>query len=170
MLNDLLSLERIEQGQVVCASVEVDVVHLCIELIEELRSSARAGQTIDYDHQGQDRIVSLDRQMLSNVIINLVTNAIKYSPDGKNVELRTSRAAGQLIISVRDQGIGIPAEDQQHLYERFFRGSNATTIQGTGLGLNLVRRYLDLMQGSIHFTSRPGSTEFTVELPQHLTT
>lgn len=170
MLNDLLSLERIEQGQVVCASVEVDVVHLCIELIEELRSLARAGQTIDYDHQGQDRIVSLDRQMLSNVIINLVTNAIKYSPDGKNVELRTSIAAGQLIISVRDQGIGIPAEDQQHLFERFFRGSNATTIQGTGLGLNLVRRYLDLMQGSIHFTSRPGSTEFTVELPQHLTT
>ncbi len=169
MLNEFLSLERIEQGQVECTPVELDIVHLCIEMIEELRTLAKAGQTIDYDHEGGERNATLDRQMLSNVISNLVTNAVKYSPEGKHVELRTTIADGRLIITVRDEGIGIPAEDQQHLFERFFRGGNATTIQGTGLGLNIVKRYLDLMNGSIRFTSIPGNTLFTVELPQHLT-
>lgn len=169
MLNEFLSLERIEQGQVECAPVELDIVHLSIEMIEELRAMARNGQAIDYDHQGDERTVTLDRQMLSNVMTNLVTNALKYSPEGRRVELRSAIANGRLTITVNDEGMGIPAEDQQHLFERFFRGSNATTIQGTGLGLNIVKRYLELMKGSIHFTSRPGSTTFTVELPQHLT-
>lgn len=169
MLNEFLSLERIEQGQVVCTPVELDIVHLCIEMIEELRTLAKSGQAIDYDHEGGERSATLDRQMLSNVISNLVTNAVKYSPEGKQVELRTSIAGGRLTITVKDEGMGIPAEDQQHLFERFFRGSNATTIQGTGLGLNIVKRYLELMNGTIRFESAPGNTVFTVELPQHLT-
>lgn len=168
MLNDFLSLERIEQGHVVCAPVGLDIVHVCIELIEELRAQTKPGQSIDYDHTGEARTVTLDRQMLSNVITNLVTNAIKYSPEGKQVVLHTWVEADRLRISVEDQGMGIPAEDQQHLFERFFRGSNATTIQGTGLGLNLVKRYLELMKGTIDFASTPGRTVFTVELPQHL--
>jgi PAS domain S-box-containing protein len=168
MLNEFLSLERIEQGQVVCTPVELDIVHLCIEMIEELRTLAKSGQAIDYDHEGGERTATLDRQMLSNVISNLVTNAVKYSPEGKQVELRTTITDGKLTIMVHDEGMGIPAEDQQHLFERFFRGSNATTIQGTGLGLNIVKRYLELMNGTIRFTSVPGKTLFTVELPQHL--
>ena len=71
---------------------------------------------------------------------------------------------------MKDGGIGIPKDDQEHLFERFFRGGNVTNIQGTGLGLNIVKRYLDLMQGTIHFTSEPGNTVFTVDLPQHLST
>jgi PAS domain S-box-containing protein len=168
MLNDFLSLEKIEQGQVVCTPQEFDIVHFCIEMIEELRSLAKSGQTIDYDHEGTDRNVTLDRQMLSNVITNLVTNAMKYSPEGKCAVLRTSIAKGKLVIRVQDEGIGIPVEDQAHLFERFFRGSNTTNIQGTGLGLNLVQRYLGLMGGNIRFTSAPGNTVFTITLPQHI--
>lgn len=168
MLNDFLSLEKIEQGQVVCTPQEFDVVHFCIEMIEELRSLAKPGQTIEYDHDGLERTVTLDRQMMSNVITNLVTNAMKYSPEGRSVKLRTSLANGTLIITIKDEGIGIPREDQEHLFERFFRGSNTTNIQGTGLGLNLVQRYLGLMRGTIAFTSAPGDTVFTITLPQHL--
>jgi len=168
MLNEFLSLERIEQGDIPCQPTEFDVVHLCIEMIEELRAHTKSGQRIDYEHEGADRIVTLDRQMLSNVITNLVTNAVKYSPKGKHVQLHTGIADGRLRITVSDEGIGIPVEDQQHLFERFFRGSNAVTIQGTGLGLNLVKRYLDLMHGSISFISAPGHTLFTVDLPRTL--
>ncbi len=168
MLNEFLSLERIEQGEVLCQPAELDVVHLSIELMEELRALTKSGQVIDYDHEGVERNVTLDRQMLSNVITNLVTNAVKYSPEGKRIALRTRIDADRLFVTVSDQGMGIPEEDQQHLFDRFFRGSNATTIQGTGLGLNLVRRYLELMQGSIRFTSAPHDTVFHVELPQHL--
>lgn len=170
MLNEFLSLERIEQGLVVCQPVEIDVVHLCIELIEELRALTKSGQTINFDHLGGERMVTHDRQMLSNVITNLVTNAVKYSPEGKRITLHTAIVEGRLHITSSDEGIGIPAEDQQHLFELFFRGSNATTIQGTGLGLNLVKRYLDGMKGTITFSSKPGHTVFNVELPQHLST
>lgn len=170
MLNDFLSLERIEQGDVVCQPVDLDVVHFSIELIEDLRSLTKVGQTITYDHAGSERNATLDRQMLSNIFTNLVTNAVKYSPEGKSIHVRTSIDGGRFGIEVADEGIGIPDEDQEHLFERFFRGSNATTVQGTGLGLNLVKRYLDLMHGTIAFTSRPGATTFTVQLPQHLPT
>ncbi len=170
MLNEFLSLEKIDQGLVVCAPEEFDVVHLCIEMLEELRPMAKAGQSIDYDHSGMERTVTLDNRMLSNLLSNLVTNALKYSPEGEQVLLHTAIEAGHLTITVKDRGIGIPEEDQQHLFERFFRGGNATNIQGTGLGLNIVARYLDLMQGSIRFNSIPGNTVFTVELPQHLRT
>ena len=168
MLNEFLSLEKIEQGQVNCVPADIDIFHLCIELIEELRPLATAGQAIDYDHQGGERNVTSDRQMLSNVIANLVTNAVKYSPEGKRVRLRSAIADGRLSITVEDEGMGIPSEDQPHLFERFFRGRNATTIQGTGLGLNIVKRYLDLLGGTITFVSKPGRTVFAIVLPQHL--
>lgn len=165
MLNEFLSLERIEQGIVEVKPAEIDVVHQCIEQIEELRGLAKPGQSIDYDHEGAERMVTTDPQMLGHVITNLVSNAVKYSPAGTPVLLRTHIADGRLVITVTDQGVGIPAEDQQHLFDRFFRGSNVMTIQGTGLGLNIVKRYLDLLGGSITFTSEPGRTMFTVQLP-----
>ncbi|MFZ1688515.1 MAG: PAS domain-containing sensor histidine kinase [Flavobacteriales bacterium] len=168
MLNEFLSLEKIDQGQVVCTPAELDIVHLCIEMIEELRLLAKRGQSIDYDHDGSERTVTLDSQMLGHVISNLVTNAVKYSPEDTRVQLRTSIGGGRLLITVKDHGIGIPKEDQQHLFERFFRGANVANIQGTGLGLNIIKRYLDLMDGSIRFKSVPGDTVFTVELPHHL--
>jgi signal transduction histidine kinase len=106
--------------------------------------------------------------MLSNVIANLITNALKYSEPGGRAEVRTRIADGRLFITIKDNGIGIPAEDQAHLFDRFFRGANVSHIQGTGLGLNIVKRYLDLMRGTIEFTSAPGNTVFSVQLPQHL--
>ena len=168
MLNEFLSLERIEQGQVQAVPAEFDIVHQCIEQIEELRGLAKPGQSIDYDHSGEERSVTTDRTMLGHVITNLVTNAVKYSPEHMPIVLRTSIHLGRLHITVEDHGMGIPAEDQQHLFERFFRGSNVMTIQGTGLGLNILKRYLDLLGGCITFASEPGHTVFRVEIPQHL--
>ncbi len=168
MLNDFLSLEKLEQGMVTINPAQVDVVHLSIELIEELRSLAKPGQEIRFDHSGPERIVFQDRGMLANVISNLVGNAIKYSPENRPIRLLTHLENGLLKITVEDQGIGIPVEDQQHMFERFFRASNAFTVQGTGLGLSIVSRYLDLLGGSIGFISEPGQgTTFTVQLPQH---
>ncbi|MEX1132570.1 MAG: PAS domain-containing sensor histidine kinase [Flavobacteriales bacterium] len=167
MLNDFLSLDKLEQGSVSCNPAELDVVHMSIELIEELRSLAKPGQEIEYDHIGNERIVFQDRAMLHNVLSNLLGNAIKYSPENKRIDLTTVIDAGTLTIQVKDSGIGIPLEDQQHLFERFFRAGNAFTVQGTGLGLNIVRKYLDLMGGLITFVSTPGEgTTFTVTIAQ----
>ena len=121
--------------------------------------------SIDFDHEEGPRSVTLDKQMLSNVITNLVTNAVKYSPEGKRVTLRTAVRDGRLSITVSDEGMGIPKEDQQHLFERFFRGGNATNIQGTGLGLNIAKEIIDWHGGEIEV--RAGDvypTDFFMEL------
>lgn len=166
MLNDLLSLEKLEQGQVQCVPEEFDIVDLCIEVLEEMRDMAKPGQEFHFDHGGDQRLMRQDPRMLSNVLRNLLTNAIKYSPENSGIDLRTRMAGSQLTLTVTDHGMGIPKEDQQHLFERFFRASNAVTIQGTGLGLNIVKRYLELMGGSITFFSTPGEgTTFTITMP-----
>ena len=166
MLNDLLSLEKLEQGQVQCIPEEFDLVDLCIELLEELRDLAKPGQEIRFDHRGEGRRLFQDPRMMANVLRNLLTNAMKYSPEGRTIVLRTAIEHPRAEVQVVDQGIGIPAEDQPHLFQRFFRAGNAVTIQGTGLGLNIVRRYVDLMGGSITFESRLNEgTTFTIQLP-----
>lgn len=166
MLNDLLSLEKLEQGQVQCIPEDLDLVDLCIELLEELRDLAKPGQEIRFDHHGAERRLYQDPRMLANVLRNLLTNAMKYSPEDRPIVLRTSIEGDQAVVQVIDQGIGIPAEDQPHLFQRFFRAGNAVTIQGTGLGLNIVRRYVDLMGGTIGFESRLNEgTTFTIHMP-----
>ena len=168
ILNDFLSFERISQGDLPSVPEELDIVHVCIGLIEELRSMAKPGQALEYDHTSDERTVTLDRGMLTNTITNLVTNAIKYSPEGRPIILRTAVDDGCLRIAVIDKGMGIPPADRAHLFEPFFRAQNVLTIQGTGLGLNLVKRYLDLMGGEISFTSTPEEgTTFNVRIPQH---
>jgi signal transduction histidine kinase len=169
ILNDFLSLDKLEQGQASVHPSGFDIVHLCIDLLEELRPLARPGQELGYDHEGEDRHLFQDRQMLANVISNLVNNAIKYSPQGSPIQVRTRISDGMLRLEVADQGMGIPEEDQEHLFERFFRAGNVVNVQGTGLGLNIVRKYLELMQGGIDFRSKVGEgTTFTVSMPVHL--
>ncbi|MEO7082563.1 MAG: PAS domain-containing sensor histidine kinase [Flavobacteriales bacterium] len=166
ILNDFLSFERIGQGDISAEPEEIDIIHLCIGMIEELRGMAKAGQALKYEHTSDARTTVLDRNMLVNTITNLVTNAIKYSPEGSPVTLRTAIDDGCLRIIVIDRGIGIPLEDQTHLFDPFFRAQNVLTIQGTGLGLHLVKRYLDLMGGEINYTSTPGQgSTFNVRIP-----
>lgn len=166
ILNEFLSIDRLEQGNVTCSPSQFDLPELCIGLIEELRSMAKPGQRIDYDHSGERREVRSDQQMLSHVLLNLINNAIKYSPEDRTILIRTRTEGGHVYIEVKDEGMGIPAGDQPHMFERFFRASNAVHEQGTGLGLNIVRRYLELLGGSIRFDSQEGiGTTFFVELP-----
>ena len=106
---------------------------------------------------------------MKNILINLLSNAIKYSPNGESVELHSFFQEDQLVIEVQDHGIGIPQEDQARMFTRFFRASNVQNIKGTGLGLTIVKRYLDLMNGNISFTSVYGEgSKFRVGIPQKI--
>jgi signal transduction histidine kinase len=99
-------------------------------------------------------------------LFNLITNASKYSPEHKTIHLKFEKRNDEFIFSVQDEGIGIPDEDQRHLFERFFRASNSGNIQGTGLGLNIVKRYAELLGGTISFKSIYGKGSiFTVAVP-----
>jgi signal transduction histidine kinase len=115
--------------------------------------------------EGLTEVVS-DPHILKNIIINLISNAIKYSDEGKTITATTSRVNDRIQISIKDEGIGIPLEEQKNLFQRFFRADNASNIQGTGLGLNIVKRYLNLIHGNITFTSKENQgSEFVISFP-----
>lgn len=165
ILNDFLSLDKLEQGKVYSASVQFDLNKLISELSEDMLETSDKNLTINYPKQAEISIIQ-DKEMIHNVLINLISNAIKYSPADSTVNIRSKVIGSSVEIEIEDQGMGIPEQDQKHLFERFFRAKNVMNLQGTGLGLNIVKRYLDIMGGSISFKSIENKgTTFTVVLP-----
>ncbi len=166
ILNSFISLEKLEQGKIEVKPTLFNIVLFSEDLIDELNSTLKTGQKITYKHIGNNTGVFLDNQMMKNVIVNLLSNASKYSPESSEIEFTTKLNDKELEIDVTDHGMGIPETDQSHLFENFFRAKNAINVRGTGLGLNIVKRYTDLMKGSINFKSTEGvGTTFTINIP-----
>jgi len=164
ILNDFLSLSKLEEGKINVEYTEVDILALFNLVSNELKGLLKTGQYIRYKSDSDTLKIQTDGRILKNILFNLLSNAIKYS--AKDIECTLSELEGQLTIKIKDKGIGIPLEDQKYLFTRFFRAGNVTSIQGTGLGLNIVRRYVDLLKGSISFKSvHEAGTTFTVNLP-----
>jgi len=165
ILNDFLSLSRLEEGKVESRTEEFDLRKFIESLVSEMEPIAKEGQKISYHHTGS-AMVSLDKRLLKNILLNLISNAIKFSPEGKEIEITSSRDKQGLHLTVKDSGIGISKDDQKHLFERFFRGHNAMAIQGTGLGLNIVSKYVDIMGGKIDYSSIENKgTTFRISFP-----
>lgn len=165
ILEDFLSLGKLEEGHIQTKASLLNLPEVLEELRSEMQHLAKKGQRMTYDHSGVSEVL-LDKSLLRNVMMNLISNAIKFSDAGTLIRLRSQVTSEGIDLSVSDQGIGISAEDQQNLFERFFRGKNAINIQGTGLGLHIVQRYLDLMQGSIRLESTLNQgTVFYIHIP-----
>lgn len=166
ILNDFLSVSRLEEGKVENMPEELNIRSYIAEVISDMKVMASNGQVMQQAHSGNDS-AQVDVKLLRNVLFNLISNALKFSPAGGTVEIASHVSNSALKITVKDHGIGISEADQQHLFQRFFRGHNATHIQGTGLGLNIVARYIELMHASIHFESKENQgTTFSVIIPQ----
>ncbi len=167
ILNDFLSISRIEEGKIYNVPSSFDLQLLASEVKDEMQGYLKQGQRIDYQHKGEQTTVTLDKQLMKNILLNLLSNASKYSGEDKPVILRTSISSETIKIVVEDKGIGIPEEDQSHLFTPFFRAGNVSDIQGTGLGLNIVKRYIDIIGGTLEFQSQLGAgTAFTVTFPK----
>jgi PAS domain S-box-containing protein len=166
MLNDFLSLEKIEEGKIKHVPVEFDIRPLCDDLGDEFAGLIKPGQKIVIDYDLDKPVVMLDKHLLRNILMNLISNAVKYSPERSTIRLRVKKNEEGVSFSVQDNGIGIPPEDQKHLFETFYRGTNVENIKGTGMGLHIVKRYLEVMEGDIWFRSalNEGSC-FTVTFP-----
>lgn len=166
ILNDFLSVSKLEEGKVENMPEELNLRAFVNDVISEMKPMALHGQQILQQHAGNDN-ATFDKKLLKNILFNLISNALKFSPNGGTIEVFTQVLNSSIKISIKDSGIGISKEDQKHLFERFFRAHNATHIQGTGLGLNIVARYVDLMSGSIDFDSKENEgTVFTIVIPQ----
>lgn len=166
ILNDFLSLGKLEEGKIDMAPESIHVSEFLVEVVEDIRPLLKKDQSINTSITGEEVNLVSDGRILRNILFNLLSNASKYSELGKSISINVEFKTSALSISITDEGIGIPESEIRHLFERFFRASNSINIQGSGLGLHIVKRYLDLLNGTISWTSveRKGST-FTITLP-----
>jgi signal transduction histidine kinase len=167
LITDMLDLDRMESGRMTLNSEPVDLNRIVTETAAQFRLSA-ADHPIELDLDQSLGSIMGDSDRLTQVITNLVSNAIKYSPAGGAVELRTTRAERTVLLTVRDHGMGIPAEHLEKVFDRYSRVETTETraIQGTGLGLPIVRQIVQLSEGQVWATSQSGQgSVFYVELP-----
>ena len=165
MLDNVLIIGRAEAEMLEFKPAPTDLSAFCEDLAEEMRRSAGTAHQLDYSYEGARHPVNVDEKLLRHVLVNLISNAIKYSPQGGPVDFRVRVHNGEATFEVADHGIGIPAEDQPRLFETFHRARNVGNISGTGLGLAIVRKSLELHGGAIRFESAPGrGTRFHVAI------
>lgn len=165
ILEDFLSVDRLEEGRVSVNRQPVHLPDLINTLADELRETAREGPTILCEHSGKPEVIT-DAQVMKNILLNLIGNAIKYTPPHGTVRVSSSITNSDCRIAVRDTGVGIAEADLPHIGDRFFRGTNVLHIKGTGLGLHIVNKYLELLGGTLqaHSTLGKGS-EFIITIP-----
>ncbi|HEU5054029.1 MAG TPA: PAS domain-containing sensor histidine kinase [Hanamia sp.] len=166
ILNEFLSLGKIEDGKITSHEALFNIRDLVSQQVSEMTEIFKRGQEIKYSHSGVPD-VTLDEVLFKNIVINLLSNAAKFSPENKPIFVSTEVLDHQLKFSVKDQGMGISKKDQQHLFEIFYRATNATNIPGTGLGLHIVGKYVEMMNGKIDIKSGlEKGTTITIIFPQ----
>ncbi len=162
ILNEFLSIGKIEDGKIEVRYTPFNVKEFVSQLCTEMQVQVKQGQKISYTHTGEEDLV-LDESLLRNILFNLLSNAIKFSHAEGLIRVETKNEDGRFSISIADNGIGIAEDDQVHLFERFFRAGNVTNIQGTGLGLHIVAKYVELLNGEITWKSElEKGTNFTI--------
>ena len=166
MMEEVLVLGRLETDRVTFKPAPLDLPALCRRICEEIESATNRRCPIELRMDGPPDIAFGDESLLGHILTNLLSNAIKYSPAGQSVDFIVQREGNKSVCSVIDRGCGIPEADQKRLFQAFHRGSNVEQIPGTGLGLLIVQRCVELHGGEISFTSVEGQgTTFTVTLP-----
>jgi signal transduction histidine kinase len=154
LLNDYLSLGKLEEGKLKVTYTETYIKAFFDEFLQEIGSIKKVKQKIHFTHEGIECTVMTDKFLLKNILTNLLSNAIEYSPHDAEIQLSAELKKETLKIRVTDQGIGIPENEQHQIFKRFYRGQNANNVEGTGLGLNIAKKYIRLLKGSIEFTSQ----------------
>lgn len=165
-LDDILIITKGELTQQKCNLELLDLHKFCYQLIAEIEINTTTNHNINYIIQGNPNKAYLDENLLSHILTNLLTNAIKYSPSDSEVDFDVIFQDTEIIFKIKDKGIGIPLKDQPFLFDAFYRASNVAKIRGTGLGLAIVKQSVDLHGGKITIDSEVGiGTTFTVTLP-----
>lgn len=168
LLDDILSLSKVEVGKLEFNPQPFELAEFCHNLVEGMQMAGGNKQSITYIMQGECDRACMDENILGHILTNLLSNALKYSPKESQVYFEIFCHEGEVIFKIQDQGIGIPIADQQLLFESFHRGGNVGKIPGTGLGLCIVKKFVDLHGGKISLQSQVGvGTTFTVKLPLH---
>jgi len=166
MMEDVLLLGRFDAGRLQFMPDDLHLPAFCKRLADEMRSAAGGHCVIHLILDEFPALVRADETLLRHILTNLLSNALKYSPLGEKIEFHVQRSGRDAVFHVLDRGIGIPAPDQARLFEAFHRARNVGTVPGTGLGLHIVKRCVELHGGTIELQTEIGhGTTFTVRLP-----
>ncbi|MEO5944348.1 MAG: PAS domain-containing sensor histidine kinase [Ferruginibacter sp.] len=169
LLDEFLSIGKMEDGKIIANNVMFNLRDMIELLCSEMKAIAKTGQQFIYVHTGDENIFS-DPSLLRNIMTNLLSNAIKFSPEVSTIEITSKVRTNEIKLTVKDSGMGIPQKDQEYLFGRFFRAANVINIQGTGLGLHIVSKYVEILEGKIEFESvlEKGTTfMLTLKKEQH---
>ncbi len=165
ILEDFLSLGKLDEGRISADPHEFNLHEMMNETLADMKVVLKPGQKFDFKYEGEEKI-NADKKLLRNILINLISNAAKFSEEDTPIAISAKGDKERSTIAVADKGIGISKKDQEHLFTMFYRGSNVTNIQGTGLGLHIVKRYLDLINGTVNLQSTLGKgTSITITFP-----
>jgi PAS domain S-box-containing protein len=165
MIDDILVIGKLEAKRLSIHPISLDLIQFCHQLIREVQININSDRIV-LKSRNKSLWVEADEKLLRSILSNVLSNALRYSPAHSSVQFKVSRQQKYIVFQIKDQGIGIPLEDQPYLFEPFHRGKNVSNIPGTGLGLNIVKRFVDLQQGQIKVDSSLGNgTTFTIMLP-----
>ncbi len=163
ILNNFLSLDKIEKGMDEKTIHVFNLKNMIETIMDEMKGHLKKGQKINMTYNGSEEITQ-DNKKLYNALLNLISNASKYSPEEKPIDIIVNIKKARGIISVKDYGIGIPLPEQKNIFTLFFRAKNTEYIQGTGLGLSIIKKYMELIGGTIYFKSKENEgSEFTLD-------
>ncbi|WP_293338914.1 ATP-binding protein [Microcoleus sp. CAWBG58] len=166
LLEDILVIGKIEANTLPFQPTSLNLEKFCRHLVEEQQLNDSNQHPIAFIHEGGNSDAQMDEKLLRQMLGNILSNAIKYSPAGSSVSLRLNCQNGKAVFQVQDQGIGIPQADIERILETFYRATNVGTISGTGLGLAIVKRAVELHDGKLAIESQEGKgTTFTITLP-----
>ncbi len=166
LLDGVLAIGKSESRQAQFSPASLDLVKFCADLVAEIQLSTGSTHELAFACQGECVRAGLDENLLYQILTNLLSNAIKYSPQGGPVQFELVCEDENVSFQIQDQGIGISVEDQQQVFESFYRAENVSHIPGTGLGLAIIKQCVDLHGGQIMITSEVGlGTAFKVILP-----
>jgi len=166
LMNDVLLVEKLDSNKLDIELCPLPIMNFFEDMVEDVRIGIGRNHQFEFQHNVFPTEINTDKKMLKQIVGNLLSNAFKYSPSGTTVFLVVFIADNELKITVKDQGIGIPEESQKHLFDSFFRAKNVTNIEGTGVGLSILAKSLELLNGQIDVESAEGKgTTFYVRIP-----
>lgn len=166
VLNDFITLESLDASNENYKFTTFNLSKVINEVVYNANMLLKSGQRINIPQNSSDYMLHQDEKILELILSVIIYNAIKYSPENSEIDLEISKNAKNIVFTIKDQGMGIPKNDQKFVYDRYFRGENVLNIKGTGIGLNIVKEHLKNLGGSINFISAENKgSAFFVELP-----
>jgi signal transduction histidine kinase len=167
IMNDVLQLSRADSGRVKVKRMAVDLPRFVQDIVREVETGDRQQHTFSFRQTGGPLVVPADTSLLNHILSNLIGNAVRYSPAGTRISIVLGLGEQSFSVTVADEGIGVPESERERIFEPFVRGSNVGQIGGTGLGLNIVKRYTELMGGRIELLPTERGAAFRVSVPLH---